>query len=235
MPTQSRRPFSRRLRAAATERLGLKGAALFFACALWLVVRAAEPDEELVPVRFAPALDSTLELQGTPPQVRALMIGRGGELIKLYSDLPVIRRAVPADVPDTLTMELRPEDVDLPPGVEAVVRDVRPRRVTLHFATRVARTLPVRSELRFVAGPGVRIVGAPQLEPDSVRVAGDRRAVGRLTDVATIAADISVNDAASVVVPLDTSDLEVRVRPARVRVRIPVVIQRAPPPADSGR
>jgi hypothetical protein len=141
---------------------------------------------------------------------------------------------VAADVPDTLTIELRPSDVDLPPGVEAVVRDVRPRQVTLHFAARVARTLPVRSELRFVPVSGVRIVGAPRLEPDSVRVTGDRRAVGRLTDVATIAADISVTESGSVVVPLDTSDLEVRVRPGRVRVRIPVAVDRPPPVADSG-
>ena len=39
-------------RAALTERLGYKAAALFFALVLWFVVSAEEPSEELVPVRL---------------------------------------------------------------------------------------------------------------------------------------------------------------------------------------
>ena len=224
--TQSPRPatpFRRRLTAAFTERLGLKAAALFFACVLWLVVGAAEPTEELVPVRFAPALDPTLELQNSPPQVRALVIGRGRELLKLYSEPPVVRRTLTGDVPDTVTLELRPIDVDIPPGIDAIVRDVRPRRIALQFAPRVTRTLPVQSDLRFVEQPGLRITGDPRFEPDSVRVTGDRRTIARMTSVKTIAADIAVGDSAWVTIPLDTSGLELRIRPAQVRVSIPTV------------
>jgi hypothetical protein len=236
--TQSPRPptpFRRRVAAAFTERLGLKASALFFACVLWLVVGAAEPTEELVPVRFAPALDPTLELQNSPPQVRALVIGRGRELLKLYSEPPVVRRTLTGDVPDTVTLELRPIDVDVPPGIDAIVRDVRPRRIALQFASRITRTLPVQSDLRFIAQPGRRIVGDPRFEPDSVRVTGDRKTIARMTAIKTVAADIPVGDSAWLTVPLDTSGLDLRVRPAQIRVSIPTVHDPtvAPPTTDS--
>jgi hypothetical protein len=236
--TQSPRPatpFRRQVTAAFTERLGLKAAAIFFACVLWLVVGAAEPTEELVPVRFAPALDPTLELQNSPPQVRALVIGRGRELLKLYSEPPVVRRTLTGDVPDTVTLELRPIDVDIPPGIDAIVRDVRPRRISLQFAPRVTRTLPVQSDLRFIAQPGLRVAGDPRFEPDSVRVTGDRKTIARMTAIKTVAADLSVGDSAWLTVPLDTSGLDLRVRPAQVRVSIPTARDPSfmPPSVDS--
>jgi hypothetical protein len=46
--------------------------------------------------------------------------------------------------------------------------------------------------------------------------------VRELEAVATIATDLIVRDTTSVLVPLDTSGLGVRVMPTQVRVRIPI-------------
>jgi hypothetical protein len=88
----------------------------------------------------------------------------------------------------------------------------------------------VQSDLRFLAQPGRRIAGDPRFDPDSVRVTGDRRMIARMTAVKTIAADLAVGDSAWLTVPLDTSGLDLRVRPGQVRVSIPTVHDPTVPP-----
>ena len=139
MTPTARTAIQRSLRTALTERLPLKLAALFFAIVLWLVVSAEEPTQEVVNVRFSPALDSGVVIAGGVPPVRALVLGSGRELLKLYNAQPVIVRRVQTGTRDSVRIELGPADVDLPAGVSAVVRDVRPRIVTLH----VQRVAPV--------------------------------------------------------------------------------------------
>ena len=45
----------------------------------------------------------------------------------------MIVRHIQGNSSETVTLELGPADVDLPAGVSAVVRDVRPRRVTIRL------------------------------------------------------------------------------------------------------
>ena len=115
------------------ERLALKAAALFFALVLWMVVSVEEPTDEIIPIRFAPVVDSGVVIVGPLPTVRALILGRGRELLKLYNASPVIVRRIRGVDSEKVTIELGPADVDLPAGVNAVVRDVRPRNVTLQL------------------------------------------------------------------------------------------------------
>jgi hypothetical protein len=126
------------LRGMVTERLGLKAIALVLALLLWLVVSARRQTEGYVRVLVAPQLDSSLVLlDGTTP-LRALVAGRAADLVKLAADPPVLRRAVAGDAPDTLTLDVGPADVHLPPGLADRVRvvEVTPHRVTLHFRSR---------------------------------------------------------------------------------------------------
>ena len=130
-------PLKRRTAIAFTQHLGLKATAVFLAIILWLVVNRKEPQVQLVPVRFVPVLDAPLVLKEAPPQLQAIVAGPPNQLIKLGSTIPVIRKRITADAPDTLVLDLRPQDVALPAGVDAVVQDVQPRRLMLRFEPRV--------------------------------------------------------------------------------------------------
>jgi hypothetical protein len=175
----ARPTFKRKLRDAFTERLLLKFAALFFALVLWLVVSAEEPTEEVLGVRFEPALDSGVVISGDVPNVRALVLGRGREILKLYNAAPVIHRRVRSGLRDSVRLELGPADVDLPAGVTAAVRDVRPRVVML----KLRRVVPL------VSSDTVTDVD-PTTSADSAQVAGpDSASRDSLTD-STAGADV---------------------------------------------
>jgi hypothetical protein len=131
----ARSRWQRRLVSAFTERLGLKASALAFAIVLWYIVTSKEPTEEIVPVRLALTMDSTRVLRDPVPDVHALVAGEGKELFALYSSPPVIRRDVPRDA-DSAAFTLTPDDLELPPGADVIVRDVQPRRVVVYLAPR---------------------------------------------------------------------------------------------------
>ena len=164
-----------RLRALATERLGYKAAALFFALVLWLVVSTEEPAEQLVPVRLTLELDPSIELAGERPQLRALVAGRGRTLLSLFDTPPVVRHSFGAGTPDSTRIVVRPTDVELPPEIEATVRDVQPRTELLRFR---------RAPTAAATAPGVPGLGDAPLaaEPDalpsdSALLAGDTAGV----------------------------------------------------------
>ncbi len=223
MPTPVHRPrttLQRRAISAVTDRLPLKGAALFFALLLWFVVTAEEPTEERVEVRLNILTDSLVELRSPLPRVSALVVGRGRDLLKLYSSPPLIRRRVNSDTPDAITWRLLPTDVEIPIGVDARVREVQPRSIALRFEVSASRMVPVRSVVTVRADSGFHIVDAPVMEPDSVRVTGRREAVAAIDSVLTAATTLTVRDSTQQSVTLDTAGLRVRITPARVRVHV---------------
>ena len=206
--------WRRHVIAAFTEHLALKAAAVFVAVVLWFVVAAREPTEELVNVRFAPQLDSALVLRDPNPVIRALVIGRANEILKLSNSPLVIRRPITSDAPDTLVMSLRTSDVEVPEGVEVIVRDVQPRSLTLRFESIASRAVPVHSALLVRSPTGVR--AALRFDPESVMVRGPRRTVARLQWVSTIPDSISI-DTLPHLIDLDTTGLGVIVRPPQVK------------------
>ena len=211
--------WQRRIGDALTKRLLLKSTALVLAIVLWLIATAKEPAMDFVPVRFNPGLDSSVALRDPPPPIRALVAGRGEDLLKLYQTPLEITRLIANDVPDTLAIDLSPADVRLPAGLEnaIIVRDVQPRVLTLHFETSSTRHVPVRSQVRIEPEGGGYAV---RFEPDSVEVTGPRRAVARVTDVATVHASISGGDSIPHLVDLDTAKLGARVKPSQVKVYV---------------
>jgi hypothetical protein len=229
LPPTRARSLPARIWSLISNRIAFKLAAIFFSLVLWLVVSVEEPSEELVPVRLELITDPHVSLRGEPEPVRALVVGRGRELIKLFASPPVVRRVISADVPQRYTLELRPTDVDLPSGVDARVREVLPRSIVLVFDITAERTVPVRSELRLRAADGWRVAGQPRFEPDSVRVTGPRAAVDSVESVPTEALDLVVNETTRPVVALDTSGVAVHITPERVRVRVPVARLEEPP------
>ncbi len=213
----------------ATARMPLKLAAVFFALVLWLAVSAEEPTEEWVDVRVALVHDSSITLVDSVPPVQALVVGRGRDLLKLYSTLPVLRRVIDADTATRLTLSLRPGDVDLPSNVDARVRDVRPSAMSVRVRITESRRVPVRSAVEISADSGLRLVGPPNVEPDSVDVRGPREAVRKLAAVYTERRQIEVHDTINdVLVPVDTAGLHMRVSPPQVRLHILAMPARTP-------
>jgi YbbR domain-containing protein len=222
--TPALRPQSalqRRLRAAFTVRLGLKATAVFIAVVLWFVINAKEPQLQLVPVRFTPVLDSSLVLRDPVPPLQAIVAGSPKELIKLTSNVPRIHRQITADSPDTLVIDLRPDDVTLPDGVDAVVRDVQPRSVTLRFESMSSRKVPVRSavDVATVGNPGPVVL---RFDPESVQVTGPRHILASISSVRTVRTVISFPDSLPHLIDIDTVGLNpaVRVRPAQVKAQL---------------
>lgn len=148
-PVQSR--WRRHLVTAFTERLGLKAVALAFALVLWFIATSKEPTEEIVPVRLALITDSAHVLSGPPPDVRALVAGEGKEIFSLYASPPVIRRDIPQGA-DSATLVLTPGDVEIPPNVDVLVRDVQPRTVLVHLTRRDTTQRSTDSTARSTAG-----------------------------------------------------------------------------------
>ena len=223
VPPRAAVPWRHRARAAMSERLALKGTALFLAVVLWVITSTREETEELVPVRFAPVMDQSLVLRDRPPAVMVLVRGLGREILKLRQTPPVIRRTIAGELPDTLPLELRPSDVDLPPGVDARVLDVRPRTILLAFRPIVSRYVPVRSALLVHPDSLGRIPVGFYFHPESVRVAGRRRGVQRVAVVRTVPDTLPARLGVTHTVALDTiglRELGVQVRPTTVRVRV---------------
>jgi hypothetical protein len=204
--------------AAFTERLALKASAVLLTVVLWFVVAAREPMEEVASVRFAPQLDSALVLRDPPPIIRALVIGRANEILKLSNTPLVIRRSIASDAPDTLVLALRTSDVAVPEGVEVIVRDVQPRSLTLRFESTVSRLVPVRSAIIVRVATGNTLVSV-HLDPESVTVRGPRRTVARLRSIATVRDSVTV-DTLPHLVDLDTTGLGVSVRPPQVKALV---------------
>jgi hypothetical protein len=213
----SRKPTDWRtvITAAFTERLPLKAAAVLLALVMWFLVAAREPTEDVASVRFSPQLDSALVLRDPPPPIRALVLGRPSEILKLANTPLVIRRPVASDVPDTLVLPLRTSDVEVPEGVEVIVRDVQPHSLMLRFEPTSSRRVPVRSAIWVQAPAGTPAVGV-LIDPESVTVLGPRRAVALLRFIPTAPDSIPL-DTLPHLVELDTAGLGVVVRPSQVK------------------
>ena len=213
--------WRRRLTEAFTQRLALKGTALLLAVVLWFIVTAKEPNQDLVDVQFAPQLDSSLVLKDPPPTIHALVVGTPQELLKLFAHPLVIKRQIAANSPDTVVVDLATSDVELPAGVDAIVRGVEPRSVTLRFESTSSRIIPVRSAVQVVAdslhpSPPVAV----RLEPDRVEVSGPRQRVLGMEYVVTVHVAIPANDSLPHLVDIDTTRLGLRVRPSQVKVHL---------------
>lgn len=216
------------LRGALTERLGTKFTALLLSVLLWLIVGARQPTRSLVRVEIMPELDSSLVLLDSPPEVHALVAGRGADLLKLHAAPPVVRRVVNGDAPDTLMLDITIADVRVPAEIANDVRvlDVQPRSVMLRFAPRATRRVAVVNDGHVLVRDDTAIRAATdlQFDPAVVRITGPRRVVGHLDRVHPFSLTIARGDTLPHVADLDTTGLGVLVQPSRVNV----TVRRAP-------
>lgn len=191
---------------------------------LWLIVSARLPTRSLVLVDVLPELDSSLILLDQPPRVRALVAGRGADLLKLHAAPPVVRRVVSGDAPDTLLLDITPSDVQVPAELTNDVRviDVQPRTVMLRFEPRATRRITVVDDGRILVrdASAIHTATGVRFEPAVVRVTGPRRFVRRLGSVRPFSLTIARGDTVPRVADLDTAGLGVRMQPSQVKVTV---------------
>jgi hypothetical protein len=125
------RSVTRRLRAAFTERLWAKLAAVLLALALWLVVTLQAPLDRWVEVQLDLSVDSGYALAEPAPKLRALVSGRGRDVIELLATKPEAHMEAADAGNETAVIAFAPSDIELPAGVEGRVRDVRPHLVRI--------------------------------------------------------------------------------------------------------
>jgi hypothetical protein len=188
--------LQRRLVTAFTQHLALKGTALLVTLVLWFTVKIKEPEVGVVKVRFTPQLDSTLVMRDPAPELQAIV----------------------AASPDTVVVDLRPDDVTMPDGVDAVVRDLYPRSITLRLEPTIGRRVPVRSAL-IVSVAGIDGPTSTRFDPESVQVSGPKHLVLQTKWVQTIRGVISFPDSLPHLVDIDTTGFgTLRVKPPQVKV-----------------
>jgi hypothetical protein len=119
--------------ARALRRLPYQAAAIFIAVLLWVVVRGEQVIERTMTLTVAPTLEPGLRLDGARPEVRVRVSGRARELLKLGPTVPLRADASNAGA-GPVRLDLRPSTVELPDGVDATIRDVHPRLVTVRVA-----------------------------------------------------------------------------------------------------
>ena len=125
------RRWPRRLRAVFTERWPAKITALVLAIALWLVVSLQAPLDRWVDVSLDLSVDSGYALAEAPPRLRALVTGRGRDVLELLATKPEAHIEATDAGGGIAVIAFTPSDIELPAGVEGRVRDVRPHLVRL--------------------------------------------------------------------------------------------------------
>ena len=115
-----------------------------------------------------------MALTGLPPStVRVQVEGRGAQLIRLYYN------------PPTIELDAGSGPIDLASAVAEVTGSVRMESVTpgqLDLVTepRIARKIPIRSQVDLVEETGYHTVGVFQIDPDSITVTGAQSIIDNL-------------------------------------------------------
>jgi len=185
----------------------LKLAALVLSLMVWVIIASEETTSALVPVQLELEVPAALALTRPAPGVRALVIGSGRELIKLYASPPVVRVVIPAGAaPPRWRLAVAPSDIQVPRNAKVSIQDVEPREVEVEIDRMVQRAVPVA--LRGVVEPesGFALGGTPTLAPAEVRVSGPRALVFDLDSVRTESIELrGLTAPVEQRVPLDTA------------------------------
>ena len=174
------------LRAILTENVGLKAMSLVVAVFLFSVVRGAEDAQRSVLVDVVAVLPPPSEprilTSDLPAKVRLTLRGsrsllnsvRTDDLGPIQVDLSETRAAV---------YYFDAEQFPVPAGVE--VTQVSPDALSLAWAARTQRVLPVEPRLDGRPGAGLMVVGDPHVRPATVTVRGPEPDLATLDRVLT--------------------------------------------------
>jgi YbbR domain-containing protein len=225
--------------AALTENWALKLTALGLALLLWSMLKAEAPTRVAVPEVpvHLEVRDPGWAVSGelVPERVTVTFLGPARELVRLAVERPRVVIPLEAVRDSLMVLPVDRRYVVLREGLDrSRIEDVRPGTIRASFQRMLTRAVPVSPVLRGAFADQLELGGFVVAEPASVRVHGPAAVVAALdslrlqpVDVARIAAP----GTPTFTVQVDTSGLgELEVTPARVQLRVPVVLRDAGPP-----
>ncbi len=228
------------IKSALTANWPIKITALALAAVLWAALSAQQPTAQFVPVRLDIQIPDNRILAQELPQVQAVVSGPPRELIKLYTNPPVLTKVVPDSATgSTVTIDLSPQDVILQPDADVTLQNIVPRRLVVHLDDIRRRSVPVYAPGIIQAASGFVLLGRVSVVPESVVVLGPAAQVNRIGRLYTIPLDlpdvrrtirrnVDIDTTALGVVTLSQSQVEIEVRVDQITQRIiggvPVVI-----------
>ncbi len=139
---------------------------------LWFTVSMRETYTVTVesPLRIVSTPTGLALSELPPPTVRVQLSGVGWDLLQLSRRPPVL--SVVADGANVDLQGAAAEAVSLPAGV--LIQSVQPQHIDLALDDRVQRRLPIMLTGRIGVAPTFGLLGAAELQPDSVVVTGAR-------------------------------------------------------------
>ena len=228
------------IKSALTANWPIKITALALAAVLWAALSAQQPTAQFVPVRLDIQIPDNRILAQELPQVQAVVGGPPEELIKLYTNPPVLTKVVPDSATgSTVTIDLSPQDVILQPDADVTLQNIVPRRLVVHLDDIRRRSVPVYAPGIIQAASGFVLLGRVSVVPESVVVLGPEAQVNRIGRLYTIPLDlpdvrrtirrnIAIDTTALGVVTLSQPQVEIEVRVDQITQRtiggVPVVI-----------
>lgn len=206
-PTTATKPST--LRGLFMDNVGLKALSLVIAMALFWIVRGSEDAQRAVFVDVVAVLPppSATKMLTTelPAKVRLTLRGSRSLLNNVRSDdVPPVQ--IDLREPGASVYYFEPERFELPSGIE--IAEIAPEAVTLSWADRASRTLPVRARVSGRPDGGLMLVGDPTVRPATLTIRG-------------AAPDIAVLDVLRTE-PIDLAGLTAGRHERRVEVTLPV-------------
>lgn len=211
------------LRDLFTQNVGYKVVALLLALLLWFDVTSDETAVIEYPVPLSVAVEGRdmIITNDIPHEVDVRFSGSGKELLRLDKDQLAIRKEVRGGESDTVSVDLSPQDVQLPGDLNVVSTAVMPARITVVTDRFIERTVPLEPLGAPRTPEGYRVSGL-QVDPRRVTVRGvtaEVRPIGSMTlDLSQIAPDRGAFDE-RLEIAVPESLRTVRVAPDSVRIR----------------
>jgi YbbR domain-containing protein len=210
----------------------LKVLAVFLAFTLWFVVSAPRRENVIerayaVPLTLVGMPRDLIITTAVPDTVSVRLRGRTSELRSLASANLEVPLDLKTLVPGAITITIRPQAVNVPPGIEVVSLD--PGNVKFRVEEVRQKIVPIRP---FLVGeaPGGYSVGEPTLNPDHALISGPASQVRNVSEVATervIMTGRTASFVQSVAVVSDSSLVRV-IDPVMTQITVPVTEEIGP-------
>lgn len=180
--------FVRKLRQVLLGNLPYKILSVLIALALWFIVRDERIETSLsIALEVQPAADLVVSNESLPD----LTVGVNGTRAALsrLRSAGLVHVVTPGSTePGNVTVRIRPEDLELPPGISVV--HVSPATASVRLEARSVRRVPVKPRLLVAEGTGWR-VRRVAVTPERVRITGPASVVATLDEVWTEAIEVS--------------------------------------------